>query len=154
MPADTQPVTTARANLNTARLAQLASIDAYDADPSDAACDRMMQAQADYNEAFAAWCAAERGETEAIRDEVRAISTPVALDVEDIELLYLIRDRGPDVHGEKAVDLHNRAARMKELGLIEWHGGCFIGRWELTPAAHKAMGERVAAALGMTGEVA
>lgn len=78
MPTPT-PLTTARANHDAARVALQTSIDAYDADPSDEACDRMMQAQADYNAAFAAWCHAERGETEAIREEVRAIAPGLGL---------------------------------------------------------------------------
>ena len=52
MPTPT-PLTTARANHDAARVALQTSIDAYDADPSDEACDRMMQAQADYSAAIA-----------------------------------------------------------------------------------------------------
>lgn len=229
--ADTQPaLTTARANHDAARVALQSSIDAYDADPSDEACDRMMQAQADYDAAFVAWSQAERGETsdiqaallaataprgsaellteweaeadehkhaqiahsepqtgeqeewwdegyrcgllsacvdlrellpsspsdddKAIQDEARAISPVAVLDSEDVELLTLIRDRGPSLYGQAAADAHERVLRLKQAGLLRWYGGAIIGHWELTSAAHKAMGERVAAALGMTGEVA
>lgn len=75
--ADTQPaLTTARANHDAARVALQSSIDAYDADPSDEACIRMMQAKADCDAAFVAWCQAERGETSDIQAALLAATAP------------------------------------------------------------------------------